>query len=242
MGSAAQAATCANCSAGANWSRSPLRKSLGMVQFARQRIVDSRGLQLGWAGQSDQRAHVESALPLPATGLSAMAAPKLKPTTTSGQLVFVFKPVERRQHILGFCLAIVGALAQPVPRKLKRSTGKPKPHSWVVQHLHGVVDDIIVQGSAAQRDEDGRPARQRARRARLRFSSASSRPAGPGSRCSTLRSAAVSATGAARLERVRPWRSFHSPFYAHLRSAMPVCGQRELFQVRGILGKPISHQ
>ena len=41
-----------------------------------------------------------------------MAAPKLKPTAMRGQLVFVFKPVERGEDVGGFRAAIVRALAE----------------------------------------------------------------------------------------------------------------------------------
>ncbi len=113
------------------------------------------------------------------TAASAMAAPKLKPTTTMGRLYSVRSQSSAASTSADSAWPSCRPSLRPVPRKLKRRTGQPRPHSGAFKDLHGVVDDFVVHGAAAQRmrmaDERGKAAN----RARLRSAAPPSRPAGP---------------------------------------------------------------
>ena len=79
-----------------------------------------------------------------------MAAPKLKPTATRGRLnSFSSQSSAASTSAVSAWPSCVPWL-RPVPRKLKRRTGKPSPHCGIVEGLHGVVDDLVVQGAAAE--------------------------------------------------------------------------------------------
>ena len=107
-----------------------------------------------------------------------MAAPKLNPATTKGQPVFVFKPIERGQHIAGLGLAVVRALAQARAAKVEAQHRPAEAPFRIVERLHGVIDNLVVQVAAASgmgmADQRGKR-----RIGAPSFSSASSRPAGP---------------------------------------------------------------
>ena len=79
-----------------------------------------------------------------------MAAPKLKPTAMSGQFVFVFKPVECGQNVGGFGAAVVCALAEAGAAKVEAQDRKPESPLRIVEDLHGVVNNLVVQIAAAQ--------------------------------------------------------------------------------------------
>ncbi len=80
-----------------------------------------------------------------------MAAPKLNPTSTRGNLYSFSSQRKRGEHIAGFGVRRRRLpWLRPVPRKLKRSTGQPQTPFRRVEGLHGVVDHLVVHGAAAE--------------------------------------------------------------------------------------------
>ena len=80
-----------------------------------------------------------------------MAAPKLNPATIERKMKLAFQPVQRGKHIAGFGFAIVRAFTQARAAKVEaqnRTAESPMP---VIERLHGVVDDLVVQVAAAER-------------------------------------------------------------------------------------------
>ena len=134
MGSAADAATWANSAAGANSSRSPLRKSLGIARSAQQGVPVGGPFGLRGQSQKDERAHAGFPLAAascdgqrPQQALSAIAAPKLYPARING------RRNSRSSHSRAARTSPASASPSctpslcPAPRKLKRSTGQPSP-------------------------------------------------------------------------------------------------------------------
>ena len=66
-----------------------------------------------------------------------------------GSIVFVFKPVERGQNILGLARAIMLAFAQSRAAKVEAQHRPAQSELRRVEHLHGVVHDLVVHGAAA---------------------------------------------------------------------------------------------
>ena len=163
------------------------------------------GHRLGRQPQGHQRAHL---LRLPCgrnRPSRAIAAPKLKPATTSWPIEFAFQPVKRGRHIAASASPSCASLAQTRPAEVESQNRQSQPPLRRVQHLHRVVDHLVVHRAPAL---GMRMANQRRKGASAApsFKNASSRPAGPVRR--TLRSIAASRSCAPDGGR-QMWRSFH---------------------------------
>ena len=125
-------------------------KELGNGAVVQGRIAVVVAVGLGGQAERDESADIGGGIAGWQQAWSAMAAPKLKPTATSGRLYSFSSqssaastsPVSARPSCVPWL--------RPVPRKLKRRTGQAESPGRIVEGLHGVVDDLVVQGAAAQ--------------------------------------------------------------------------------------------
>ena len=83
---------------------------------------------------------------------AAHSHPHIRPEGEPGkqyrQVTFLLEPVERRAHVVLLASAVVvPAFAQPRPAKIEAQHRQPQP----LESLHSVIDDFVVQRSAAQR-------------------------------------------------------------------------------------------
>ncbi len=155
FGSAADAATSTNCAAGANSSRSPLRKSFGICQIPQEGIAVSGTIGLRGQAQRDEGAHSWSSRQARAAYLlEAATSPQRhgRAKTVSGDnqrtLEFLFEPVESGKNIAGFSLAIVHSIAQAGAAKVEAQHGPAQAPSRIVEDLHGVVHNLVVEIAA----------------------------------------------------------------------------------------------
>jgi len=63
---------------------------------------------------------------------------------------FTFQPIHPCEHITGLGETVVLTLAQTGAAKIKPQDRAAKPPRGIVQHLHGVVDNFVVQVAAAE--------------------------------------------------------------------------------------------
>ena len=170
-----------------------------------------------------------------------MAAPKLKPTAMSGRLIFVFEPVERGQHVAGFCSAVMRSLAQARAAKVEAQDGTAESPVRIVEDLHGMVDNLVVQVAAVERvgvaDERGKRRIGRA---------LDSKPLQAGRRDRPNPVCAVPGfPDDGQVGRMRKLRSFHPSFYAQtlVKIMRAGCGLRfgvYVFSVRSGTEKEVS--
>ena len=79
-----------------------------------------------------------------------MAAPKLKPTAMRGRLYSLSSQSRAARTSAVSARPSWVPWLRPAPRKLKRRTGRPKPQCGIVEGLHGVVDDLVVEVAAVE--------------------------------------------------------------------------------------------
>jgi hypothetical protein len=64
-------------------------------------------------------------------------------------VVLACQPIDGSVHVLDFAASVMLALAEAGAAKVEAQHGKPEAEGWVVEHLHGAVDDLVVHGPAA---------------------------------------------------------------------------------------------
>ena len=110
--------------------------------------------------QCDEGADVGAGAGAAATGAQGHGGAKAESGGYDGQLVCVFKPVQRGQHIGGFGVAVMGAVAEAGAAKVETENGKAEAEPRLVEDLHGVVDNLVVHCAAAEgmgmADESGK--------------------------------------------------------------------------------------
>ena len=79
-----------------------------------------------------------------------MAAPKLKPTAMRGRLYSLSSQSRAAKHVGGFCAAVVRSLAESCAAKVEAQDRKGEPPGGIVEGLHGVVDDLVVEVAAVE--------------------------------------------------------------------------------------------
>ena len=94
--------------------------------------------------QRDQAAHSRIA----ATGLQPNGCAKRKSGEENRPLIFLLQPIERAAHVVYLAYAMVmRAFAAASAAKVEAQHGQAE----AMQHLHRVVDNLVVQRAAAQR-------------------------------------------------------------------------------------------
>jgi len=129
---------------GPNWSREPLTNSFGFVQERRKSKSYARSsTSVTGQSQSNQRRDPRSGQPL-ATHCRA----KRKSSKDDRQRVLAFDPIEGCAHIVNFSNAM-----RMLPFAESSATEIEAEHweSEVVQRLHGVEDNFVVQRPAIDR-------------------------------------------------------------------------------------------
>jgi hypothetical protein len=74
---------------------------------------------------------------------------KAKAGNDDGPLELGLKPGKGSLYIVAFIVAVVIALADAGAAKVEAEGGPSEAPLLVVEHLHGVVDDLVVHGAAA---------------------------------------------------------------------------------------------
>ncbi len=68
-----------------------------------------------------------------------------------GKSVLVFEPAESGFHVGGFRLAVVLALAAACPAKVEAKHRPSEPECGIVDGLHGVIHNLVMEGSPEER-------------------------------------------------------------------------------------------
>jgi len=131
-----------------------------MEEFERvyARIFGIGGDRSDWNSQADCRTDSR----VWAGGPQTNGSPEREPSKNQRQMVLRIQPLERSLNVFDFTFPIVVfAFAQSGPAKVKTQNGESK----TVQRLHGMKDDLVMQGTAEQRMRmaDHRCVRGRAR-------------------------------------------------------------------------------
>ncbi len=79
-----------------------------------------------------------------------MAAPKLYPATINGRWNSCSSQSRAASTSPASASPSCAPWLRPMPRKLKRSTGQPRPQCGIVEGLHGVVHNLVVEIAAEQ--------------------------------------------------------------------------------------------
>jgi hypothetical protein len=108
-------------------------------------------MAVGLRGQAerDEDADIGTGLRV-TTGLECHGRAKAEADGNEGAAVFVFEPVKRSQHVGGFGSAVVRSLAEACAAKVEAEDGKGESPRGIVEGLHGVVDDLVVEIAAVE--------------------------------------------------------------------------------------------
>src|SRR5579862_8309913 len=85
-----------------------------------------------------------------AAGLQRYSRPKTEARRHNGQFVFVFKPGQGSEQVSSFRRAVMLSLAPPSTAKVEAQHRPTQPEIRGIHHFHGVVDNLVMQGTAAQ--------------------------------------------------------------------------------------------
>ena len=97
---------------------------------------------------------------LVATSLQSHGRAKAEADGDDRAPVFVFKPVQSGENVGCFGSAVMSSLAEASAAKVEAQNRKPETPLRIVDGLHGVVDDLVVEIAAAEgmrmADESGK--------------------------------------------------------------------------------------
>jgi hypothetical protein len=108
------------------------------------------GFAIGDAGgeaEQSESANVRGGV-VDATGPQRHDCTKAETGYDDGALEFGREPGKSSLHIARFGVAVVGALAESDAAKVEAEGGATKAPDGVVEHLHSVVDNFVVQVAA----------------------------------------------------------------------------------------------
>ena len=119
-------------------------KKLGDVAALQARIAVMMAAGLSGQAERGESAEIWTNLRV-TTGLEGHGRAETEANGDEGALVFVFKPTESGEHVAGFRATVVRALAEARAAEVEAEDGKAKAPLRIVEGLHGVVNNFVVQ-------------------------------------------------------------------------------------------------
>ena len=86
-----------------------------------------------------------------ATGPQRHGRAKTESRNDDGKAELALQPIHASEYVASLGYAVVFAFAQAGAAKVEAQDGTVQPPYGIVQHLHGVVDNLVMQIAAAER-------------------------------------------------------------------------------------------
>lgn len=124
-------------------------KELGNGAVLQGRIAVVMTVGLSGQAEGDESADVGAGLRV-TTGMERHGCAEAEAYGNEGTVVFGFEPVECGEDVGGFGTAVVGSLAEASAAKVEAEDGKGESPGGIVEGLHGVVDNFVVEVAAVK--------------------------------------------------------------------------------------------
>ena len=125
-------------------------KELGNLALAQAGVPVFLAIGLGRQAQRGEGTDGFASAAAAATGAERDCRAEAESDGHDRAIVFVFKPVQRGQHVACFGLAVVGAVAEARAAKVEPQNRPGKPPCRLVESLHRGVNHFVVHGAAEE--------------------------------------------------------------------------------------------
>ena len=127
------------------------QEKLGDGEIVEEGIPISATLGRGGQAKSDERAQVAMLCAGLATGPQRHGRAKTESHDNERKAEFAIQPIHAGLDVAGLGSAVVFALAQARAAEVEAQGRAAQSPRGIVEHLHGVIDNLVVQVAAAER-------------------------------------------------------------------------------------------